>query len=298
MLVNLHTHSKILLLQQKIIAKKCDFSFAYLPCCSPLDHSVQKDLKFDKKKDVNEIVIKKHWKKNKHGNFWVRARVSPCSPLLQREVDAVIPKKKIMNLSPAIHCTRTVCSRVPAPFNFLKLCDCDICQFAKQVWSPPTPLHYYCITYNPPKNHTLWLYSCQVVRIVWCDVMSLLLQRVIISWFKKRCAVCVNTRGRASCQLLRVRLCRRVCVCLKYYYAVCVCDDGVSYSACVVSINNNKTRLLKTWWSKLKKQSKKKNYILNSKRVVSHFVPQLLQPTKFIHSFWFRFSLVLRFYAI
>merc|ERR1719225_906049 len=81
MLVNLHTHSKILLLQQKIIAKKCDFSFAYLPCCSPLDHSVQKDLKFD--------------------------------------------KKKIMNLSPAIHCTRTVCSRVPAPFNFLKLCDCD-----------------------------------------------------------------------------------------------------------------------------------------------------------------------------
>jgi len=32
------------------------------------------------------------------------------------------------------------------------------------------------------------------------------------------------------------------------------------------------------------KQSKKKNYILNSKRVVSHFVPQLL-PTKFIHSF-------------
>merc|ERR1719225_393668 len=50
MLVNLHTHSKILLLQQKIIAKKCDFSFAYLPCCSPLDHSVQKDLKFDKKR--------------------------------------------------------------------------------------------------------------------------------------------------------------------------------------------------------------------------------------------------------
>ena len=69
MLVNLHTHSKILLLQQKIIAKKCDFSFAYLPCCSPLDHSVQKDLKFDKKKDVNEIVIKNIEKKNKHGNF-------------------------------------------------------------------------------------------------------------------------------------------------------------------------------------------------------------------------------------
>ena len=155
-----------------------------------------------------------------------------------------------MNLSPAIHCTRTVCSRVPAPFNFLKLCDCDICQFAKQVWSPPTPLHYYCITYNPPKNHTLWLYSCQVVRIVWCDVMSLLLQRVIISWFKKHCAVCVNTRGRASCQLLRVRLCRRVCVFKILLCCVCVCDDGVSYSACVVSINNNKTRLLKkTWWS-------------------------------------------------
>jgi len=94
MLVNLHTHSKILLLQQKIIAKKCDFSFAYLPCCSPLDHSVQKDLKFDKKKDVNEIVIKKTLKKNKHGNFRVRARVCLCSPLLQREVDAVIPKKK------------------------------------------------------------------------------------------------------------------------------------------------------------------------------------------------------------
>ena len=86
MLVNLHTHSKILLLQQKIIAKKCDFSFAYLPCCSPLDHSVQKDLKFDKKKDVNGIVIK-----NKHRNSCVRAR-QPCSPL-QREVDAVIPKK-------------------------------------------------------------------------------------------------------------------------------------------------------------------------------------------------------------
>ena len=161
-------------------------------------------------------------KKNKHGNFRVRARVCLCSPLLQREVDAVIPKKKIMNLSPAIHCTRTVCSRVPAPFNFLKLCDCDICQFAKQVWSPPTPLHYYCITYNPPKNHTLWLYSCQVVRIVWCDVMSLLLQRVIISWFKKRCAVCVNTRGRASCQLLRVRLCRRVCVFKILLCCVCV----------------------------------------------------------------------------
>lgn len=77
MLVNSHTHSKILLLQQKIIAKKCDFSFAYLPCCSPLDHSVQKDLKFDKKKDVNEIVIKNIEKKNKHGNFRVRARVCP-----------------------------------------------------------------------------------------------------------------------------------------------------------------------------------------------------------------------------
>ena len=54
---------------------------------------MQKDLKFDKKKDVNEIVIKNIEKKNKHGNFWVCARVSPCSPLLQREVDAVIPKK-------------------------------------------------------------------------------------------------------------------------------------------------------------------------------------------------------------
>jgi len=69
MLVNLHTHSKILLLQQKIIAKKCDFSFAYLPCCSPLDHSVQKDLKFDKKKDVNEIVIKKNIEKKQARKF-------------------------------------------------------------------------------------------------------------------------------------------------------------------------------------------------------------------------------------
>jgi hypothetical protein len=34
----------------------------------------------------------------------------------------------------------------------------------------------------------------------------------------------------------------------------------------------------------LKQSKEKKNYILNSKRVVSHFVPQLL-PTKFIHSF-------------
>ena len=139
-----------------------------------------------------------------------------------------------MNLSPAIHCTRTVCSRVPAPFNFLKLCDCDICQFAKQVWSPPTPLHYYCITYNPPKNHTLW-YSCQVVRIVWCDVS--LLQRVISWALPLWCADCVTFAAtRASCQLSRVRLCRRVCV-FKILYAVCD-DDGVSISACVVSINN------------------------------------------------------------
>ena len=168
---------------------------------------------WQKKRCKRNCDIKKHWKKNKHGNFWVRARVSPCSPLLQREVDAVIPKKKIMNLSPAIHCTRTVCSRVPAPFNFLKLCDCDICQFAKQVWSPPTPLHYYCITYNPPKNHTLWLYSCQVVRIVWCDVMSLLLQRVIISWFKKRCAVCMWIHAGAQV----------VSCCACAYAGVCVC---------------------------------------------------------------------------
>lgn len=55
MLVNIH----ILLLQQKIIAKKCDFSFAYLPCCSPLDHSVQKDLKFDKKKRCKRNCDKK-----------------------------------------------------------------------------------------------------------------------------------------------------------------------------------------------------------------------------------------------
>merc|ERR1719225_1661400 len=74
MLVNLHTHSKILLLQQKIIAKKCDFSFAYLPCCSPLDHSVQKDLKFDKKKDVNEIVIKKNIEKKKQARKFLSAR--------------------------------------------------------------------------------------------------------------------------------------------------------------------------------------------------------------------------------
>jgi len=184
MLVNLHTHSKILLLQQKIIAKKCDFSFAYLPCCSPLDHSVQKDLKFDKKKDVNEIVIKKNIEKKTSTEIFECARASAPVVRCCKGKWTLWYQKKIMNLSPAIHCTRTVCSRVPAPFNFLKLCDCDICQFAKQVWSPPTPLHYYCITYNPPKNHTLWLYSCQVVRIVWCDVMSLLLQRVIISWFK------------------------------------------------------------------------------------------------------------------
>ena len=76
MLVNLHTHSKILLLQQKIIAKKCDFSFAYLPCCSPLDHSVQKDLKFDKKKDVNEIVIKKTLKKKTSTEIFECARAS------------------------------------------------------------------------------------------------------------------------------------------------------------------------------------------------------------------------------
>ena len=184
MLVNLHTHSKILLLQQKIIAKKCDFSFAYLPCCSPLDHSVQKDLKFDKKKRCKRNCDKKkHWKKTSTEIFEC-ARASASVVRCCKGKWTLWYQKKIMNLSPAIHCTRTVCSRVPAPFNFLKLCDCDICQFAKQVWSPPTPLHYYCITYNPPKNHTLWLYSCQVVRIVWCDVMSLLLQRVIISWFK------------------------------------------------------------------------------------------------------------------
>lgn len=90
-----HTHSKILLLlQQKIIAKKCDFSFAYLPCCSPLDHSVQKDLKFDKKKDVNEIVIKKNIEKKTSTEIFECARASArCSSLLQREVDAVIPKK-------------------------------------------------------------------------------------------------------------------------------------------------------------------------------------------------------------
>lgn len=140
-------------------------------------------------------------------------------------------QKKIMNLSPAIHCTRTVCSRVRAPFNFLKLCDCDICQFAKQVWSPPLLLYYY-----PPKNHTLW-YSCQVVRIVWCDRESLLLQRVCISW-ALNCAVCVTFAAtRANCQLLRVRLCRRVCLilcCVWWWWWWC------ELSACVVSINNNK----------------------------------------------------------
>jgi len=40
----------------------------------------------------------------------------------------------------------------------------------------------------------------------------------------------------------------------------------------------------KNLMNNLKQSKKKKNYILNSKRVVSHFVPQLL-PTKFIHSF-------------
>ena len=69
MLVNLHTHSKILLLQQKIIAKKCDFSFAYLPCCSPLDHSVQKDLKFDKKKRCKRNCDKKNIEKKQARKF-------------------------------------------------------------------------------------------------------------------------------------------------------------------------------------------------------------------------------------
>jgi hypothetical protein len=70
--------------ETKKIAKKIATSLA-----KPYsrDDSVQKDLKFDKKKkDVNGIVIK-----NKHRNSCVRAR-QPCSPL-QREVDAVIPKK-------------------------------------------------------------------------------------------------------------------------------------------------------------------------------------------------------------
>jgi hypothetical protein len=68
--------------ETKKIAKKIATSLA-----KPYsrDDSVQKDLKFDKKKDVNGIVIK-----NKHRNSCVRAR-QPCSPL-QREVDAVIPK--------------------------------------------------------------------------------------------------------------------------------------------------------------------------------------------------------------
>ena len=190
--------------------------FSLRPLCA-------KRPKIWQKKRCKRNCDKKHWKKKISTEIFECARASAPVVRCCKGKWTLWYQKKIMNLSPAIHCTRTVCSRVPAPFNFLKLCDCDICQFAKQVWSPPTPLHYYCITYNPPKNHTLWLYSCQVVRIVWCDVMSLLLQRVIISWFKKHCAVCVNTRGRASCQLLRVRLCRRVCVCLKYYYAAFVC---------------------------------------------------------------------------
>ena len=188
--------------------------FSLRPLCA-------KRPKIWQKKDVNEIVIKKHWKKKTSMEIFECARASAPVVRCCKGKWTLWYQKKIMNLSPAIHCTRTVCSRVPAPFNFLKLCDCDICQFAKQVWSPPTPLHYYCITYNPPKNHTLWLYSCQVVRIVWCDVMSLLLQRVIISWFK---SAVLFVWIHAGAQVVSCCACAYagVCVCLKYYYAVCV----------------------------------------------------------------------------
>lgn len=140
-------------------------------------------------------------KKNKHGNFRVRARVCLCSPLLQREVDAVIPKKNNELVARhSLHAYR-VLARARTLY-FLKLCDCDICQFAKQVWSPPLLLYYY-----PPKNHTLW-YSCQVVRIVWCES---LLQRVISY---ERAAVLFAWHLRPRAQVVSCCACAYAGVCV------------------------------------------------------------------------------------
>lgn len=168
--------------------------FSLRPLCA-------KRPKIWQKKDVNEIVIKKTLKKNKHGNFRVRARVCLCSPLLQREVDAVIPKKNNELVARhSLHAYR-VLARARTLY-FLKLCDCDICQFAKQVWSPPLLLYYY-----PPKNHTLW-YSCQVVRIVWCES---LLQRVISY---ERAAVLFAWHLRPRAQVVSCCACAYAGVCV------------------------------------------------------------------------------------
>ena len=111
-------------------------------------------------KNVNEIVITL---KNKTSTENLSARTRPsllCPLAVAKGCGRCDTKKKInlFNTSASARSSlrakqrgRAACV-YPAKFS-KKHCDCDISQFAKQVWSPPT----YCTTQYPPKNHTLCL---------------------------------------------------------------------------------------------------------------------------------------------
>lgn len=110
-------------------------------------------------KNVNEIVITL---KNKTSteNLSARTRPSLLCPLAVAKGCGRCDTKKInlLNTSASARSSLRAKKRVraacvyPAKFS-RKHCDCDISQFAKQVWSPPT----YCTTQYPPENHTLCL---------------------------------------------------------------------------------------------------------------------------------------------
>ena len=132
----------------------CDFF-----CIHPApDDSVQKDLKFDKKCKRNCDNPKKQ---NKHRKSECpHAPVTSLSSGSSKGMWTLWYQKKInlLNTSASARSSlrakkrgRAACV-YPAKFS-KKHCDCDISQFAKQVWSPPT----YCTTQYPPKNHTLCL---------------------------------------------------------------------------------------------------------------------------------------------
>jgi len=111
-------------------------------------------------KNVNEIVITLK-KQNKHRKSECpHAPVTSLSSGSSKGMWTLWYQKKInlLNTSASARSSlrakqrgRAACV-YPAKFS-KKHCDCDISQFAKQVWSPPT----YCTTQYPPKNHTLCL---------------------------------------------------------------------------------------------------------------------------------------------
>ena len=164
----------------------------------------------------------------------------------------------------------------PAKFSW-KQCDCDISQFAKQVWSP---LHIVLPSTHPRIIHSA--YSCQVVKellllsLVWERLLRLSFQREFFPWAAlNECdEICVFEPWIA--QNVSCRACA---------LSLWACDVILNY-LCVVCWKE------RAWWVSTTDYTwlnKEEQYWKDACRLP--FCATTF--TKFIHSFWFKIRKIL-----